>query len=46
MKIIDVLIGIRDCTSCNSLIFSPMRIGNYNFRISLRPLREVGAGPN
>jgi len=45
-KIIEVLIGTRDCRPCNPLIFSPMRIGDYSSRISLRTLREGGDGPN
>lgn len=42
MKITQVLIGIRDCRTCNPMTFSPMKIDDYNSRISLRPLRERG----
>jgi len=37
MKIIRV--AIRDYRPYNPLIFSPMRIGDYSSRISLRTLR-------
>ena len=46
MKIIKVLIGIRDYRSCNPATFSPMKIGDYSYRIALRPLREGGDGLN
>jgi len=46
MKIIKVLIGIQHCRLCNSLTFSPMRIGDYSYRISLQPLREGDDGLN
>jgi len=46
MKIIEVLIGIRDCRSCNPLIFRPMKIGGYGSEISLSPLRKGGDGLN
>ena len=46
MKIIKVLIGIRDYRSYNPATRSPMRIGNQGFRISVRPLREGGDGFN
>ena len=42
MKIIKVLIGIRDFRSYNPLTFSPMKIGDYSSRISLRHLSEGG----
>jgi len=42
MKIIKVLIGIRDYRPCNPLTLNPMRIGDFGSRISLRPLREEG----
>jgi len=46
MKIIKILIGIRDCKSCNPSTFSPIRIGDYSCRISLRCSREGRDGPN
>ena len=46
MKIIKVLVGIRDCRFCNPVTFSPMEIGDNSSRISLRPLREGGDGLN
>ena len=42
MKVTKGFFGIRDCMPCNPLIFSPIRVGDYSFRISLRPLRERG----
>ena len=46
MKIIKVLIGIRDCRPCNRLTFNPMRIGDFGSRISLRPVRDGEDGLN
>jgi len=46
MKIIKVLNGIQDYRSYSPLTFSPMKIGKYSFRISLRCLKEGGDGLN
>jgi len=42
MKIVGVLIGIRDHRFYNPLTLRPMKIGNHSSKISLRPLREGG----
>jgi len=46
MKITKVLSGIQDCRPCNPVTFNPMRIGDFDSRNSLRPLREGGDGLN
>ena len=46
MKIVKVLIGIRDCGSFNPLTRSSIRIGDSGSRISLQPLREGGDEQN
>jgi len=43
MKIIKVLIGIRDCRFYNPLTLSPTKTSNYSY-ISFKPLREEGDG--
>ena len=40
MKITKAISGIRDCRSCNLMTFSPLKIGDCSYKISLQPLRE------